>query len=1269
MKCPHCKKEIPDQAQFCGFCGEKISKKKHRRFPIRFFVVLVIIGILAAGIAFVFLCKGKNSGKSELITVNTTGMSEQEYIQVAEPVIASLVTDENSAIAAAGDFGETAGFDNALKELTVKSKNELDSITYYRLQETYKGIPVYGCTIVLAADENGSVQRIHANVVDIPEALRTDLDMSEADAKESIQKYLEDKGKFEMELSDFESKTPVVYAFSETPVFAYQMEAVIDQELYEVVIDADSKEVLLCTTKNYTEMATARGKDKDDNFVSFTANQLAEDSWILEDTERNMRVYDAAKQSEILPKQVFLVDAKGNTYEQNGDTWTGNDGKTVTVQANPEPEMQNQLHILDANGTVIDDKGYYTLDLYGKKSRLELIRENTDFFSNGKAVTLFLNAGTTYDFFEQKFHRTGFNSKNGSMSLVFNSIEGTCSRDISKDKLLGLLIFNKNANLSYEDIAHEYTHSVERTESAMLYEGESGAIMEAYSDLFGELVEDYADGKMDGSCDWEHHAGKEFGYDQSRNLENPKESGNPSHVGEETRKGIEYLVVEKNEVHHCSTIVSHAGYLMTVNGEKSKGLSTKELAQLWYHTMLTLPSNCSFSVLRSNMEATAEAIGLSERKKLRISQAFEEVGIESYDFGDSITGAEQKETYEPKWVVKPAIEADDIYYIQNLNLDKSWNEQNMQLMGNYAVIEKDGSLGLIDMDGKLKGQMDYGAIHSFGYDEKVLLDRIEPVYTEKYKTDWSLFMLEGDTISPIDGLGGGDFTYAYYAEKEEIKVFDEMAAIYHEYVNRTSPPCAIPVSQAYVAEGDVSASAFLASPYAVCLDNKLVTNFIYDECGPESSSLLAVKKDGKWGYINNKGEIVIPFEYEESWNYEQTGEYSTYQMHYCYGATEGFVPLCKNGTWEMRDTNGNIVIPSGYFEAIRPVYNGKCWVKKDGKWGVIALKGDEKSSNAAEISDSTNETLPEDAVEFDGHYYYVYNLDSIDTWEAAKQYCEEQGGYLATITSAEENEFLYQYLREFSYESAYFGLTDSKEEGVWIWDNGENVSYTNWHEDEPNSENPNEDYAMFYFKYQDGTWNDGDFGGQTVNSGRVFICEWGEPGTQRISSASYDDAWKQAYITYINENVTDQTEYNKVEIRLLYIDNDDIPELFINYGSTAEGGVICYFDGNDLQTQWIWNNGVSYIEKGNLFCSCGGNMGQLYDAFYSVSNGTFEELCRGEIKISYDQKGNEHISYYWKGKEVSEEEYQTCKNDLFKPELVANLPSACTKQEMLDNLK
>ena len=39
----------------------------------------------------------------------------------------------------------------------------------------------------------------------------------------------------------------------------------------------------------------------------------------------------------------------------------------------------------------------------------------------------------------------------------------------------------------------------------------------------------------------------------------------------------------------------------------------------------------------------------------------------------------------------------------------------------------------------------------------------------------------------------------------------------------------------------------------------------------------------------------------------------------------------------MRDTAGNVVIPGGVFDAICPVYNGKCWVQKDGKWGVVRL--------------------------------------------------------------------------------------------------------------------------------------------------------------------------------------------------------------------------------------------------------------------------------------------------------------------------------------------
>lgn len=136
--------------------------------------------------------------------------------------------------------------------------------------------------------------------------------------------------------------------------------------------------------------------------------------------------------------------------------------------------------------------------------------------------------------------------------------------------------------------------------------------------------------------------------------------------------------------------------------------------------------------------------------------------------------------------------------------------------------------------------------------------------------------------------------------------------------------------------------------------------------------------------------------------------------------------------------------------------------------------------------------IPSNAVEFNGHWYKVIQDNGISDWNAALQYCNAQNGYLATITSAEENDFLYSYITQEGYSSAYFGLSDAASEGEWTWNNGEEVSYTNWHRNEPNSENSNEDYALFYYKYSDGTWNDGDFGNRTVSGGTAFICEWGE---------------------------------------------------------------------------------------------------------------------------------------------------------------------------------
>lgn len=140
-----------------------------------------------------------------------------------------------------------------------------------------------------------------------------------------------------------------------------------------------------------------------------------------------------------------------------------------------------------------------------------------------------------------------------------------------------------------------------------------------------------------------------------------------------------------------------------------------------------------------------------------------------------------------------------------------------------------------------------------------------------------------------------------------------------------------------------------------------------------------------------------------------------------------------------------------------------------------------------DIDGNGYETL---TVQIDGktHIYQLFKTDK--SWDSANRICTNAGGHLATIQSDEENMIVYNYMLSQNCESAYIGLSDEETEGKWKWCNGEEVSYTNWHKDEPNG-GTKENYAMYYYKFTDGSWNDGGFkNGSTVNDVGFFICEW-----------------------------------------------------------------------------------------------------------------------------------------------------------------------------------
>ena len=126
-----------------------------------------------------------------------------------------------------------------------------------------------------------------------------------------------------------------------------------------------------------------------------------------------------------------------------------------------------------------------------------------------------------------------------------------------------------------------------------------------------------------------------------------------------------------------------------------------------------------------------------------------------------------------------------------------------------------------------------------------------------------------------------------------------------------------------------------------------------------------------------------------------------------------------------------------------------------------------------------------DVLDYEDHSFACFF--GCASWEEAKEQCENMGGYLAVITSQEENDALFAFTRYCGYDNVYIGYSDSEEEGNWQWVNGEESSFTNWNDGEPNAFTENEDYAVFA---DTGAWCDGEYTPRIENGLVAFICEW-----------------------------------------------------------------------------------------------------------------------------------------------------------------------------------
>ena len=183
------------------------------------------------------------------------------------------------------------------------------------------------------------------------------------------------------------------------------------------------------------------------------------------------------------------------------------------------------------------------------------------------------------------------------------------------------------------------------------------------------------------------------------------------------------------------------------------------------------------------------------------------------------------------------------------------------------------------------------------------------------------------------------------------------------------------------------------------------------------------------------------------------------------------------------------------------------------------------------------------------------------TWHSAQAAALAAGGYLATITSDAENEFIFDLVGS---NIAWLGGSDAAAEGTWTWVTGETFEFARWAGGEPNDNGDfllglltgewGEDYLV---TWGNGTWNDLDNSLSDRRSVHGYVIERnGTPG------ANYLQITEDAPVTFSGElllaNDTD-------------VDAGDELHIVPRTVTSSKGATVTVTDGGDV----IYNASLS----------------------------------------------------------------------------------------------
>lgn len=320
------------------------------------------------------------------------------------------------------------------------------------------------------------------------------------------------------------------------------------------------------------------------------------------------------------------------------------------------------------------------------------------------------------------------------------------------------------------------------------------------------------------------------------------------------------------------------------------------------------------------------------------------------------SNSEQKQAY--RWLIEPTINADNIISFDGSQVDPN-NEKNTAY-ANYSVIRQNGKYGIIDYSGNMVVPAEYDDYYTCWCGEVTLFN----IINEK-NDEYEYCSIDSSNQVVYYAAEHHDSSPKYYwnSNEEKIYVKDADEERGEEYTGKK----AVVVCEADVKKSDngfYDISPVSEPLYGLAKKDKLILDMQYTDFyapaykGAGLTCIAFENDEGKWGYVGSDGKTIIDFKCD--------GDMSAYcgkviddeMAVHPYLFTDDYLPVSIDSSYGYYDIDGNCIVKPGEFDQARPAHNGKAWVMKSGKWGVIAF-GDapvEEDSSEEETTTTTTTT-------------------------------------------------------------------------------------------------------------------------------------------------------------------------------------------------------------------------------------------------------------------------------------------------------------------------